>query len=117
MIDAFVADNHTGLEIRELLIQHLNIAFEQQKIRGKVQYLGILKKLNSIVDAGNCNYEEVINYSIEHGYPTFYEHKANKRGKKIDTGNDHIESFTEEDEQRLYEFQKKCKKAGKRVSF
>lgn len=117
LIDAFVCDNHIGVNIRDLLIQHLNIAFEQQKIRGKGQYLGILKKLQKIVDEGHCNYAEVINYSIEHGYPTFYEHKDNRRNKKIDTGNDHIESFTEEDEKKLYEFQKKCRKEGKRVSF
>lgn len=118
-------DNYITLNkcpaIRELLIEHLNIAFESKSIRGEKQYIGILNKLNELCTTGD-KYGDVISYSIEHGYPTFYSQKSkqkryNNNAVNSESGKRHVESFTKEDERRLNEFQKECKKKGIRTTF
>ena len=119
-IDNYIVVNHCP-GIRDLLIRHLDIAFESKSIRGEKQYIGILNKLNQLCTSGD-KYGEVISYSIEHGYPTFYSQKSNYKKKTTsalssESGKRHVESFTKEDEKRLNEFQKECKKKGIRTTF
>lgn len=124
-IDNFILQNKistNSTRIRDLLATHLDIAFESKSIRGEKQYVGILNKLQQLVDEGD-KYQPVIQYSIEHGYPTFYSQKSKQRKSynsnavNSESGKRHVESFTKEDERRLNEFQKECKKKGIRTTF
>lgn len=123
-IDNFILKNKiptNSTRIRDLLATHLDIAFESKSIRGEKQYVGILNKLQQLVDEGD-KYQPVIQYSIEHGYPTFYSQKSKQKKYSSsvinsESGKRHVESFTKEDERRLNEFQKECKKKGIRTTF
>lgn len=116
LIDNFIKTNNC-FDIRELLIHHLDLIVEEKKLRGQKQYQGILNKLQQAHEKGS-QYNDIINYSIEHGYPTFYEQNSKQGTKKfIESGNQHVESFTEEDEKNLHEFQRKLKKEGKQIYF
>lgn len=123
LIDNFIMKhipvNANRTDIRKLLIQHLNIALEQKRIRGKLQYKGILDKLYKIQQDTNTGYENIIFYSIEKGYPTFYEPPKRRSNNAIATesGRRHVESFTEEDKEEQDKFIKQLKKEGKKYVF
>lgn len=119
LIDDFVRTNKIPecTKIRELLIQHLDMAFENKSIKGRKQYAGILNKLKQIVDAGG-KYQSIIQNSIEHGYATFYEGSNYSNKKRFqESGNKHVESFNEEDKKNLDEFKKQLEKEGKQIYF
>lgn len=115
---ACINDFTENKDIREDLIVFLNSLTEMKKLRGLTQFKGIINKLQGKSEAEQL---KIIDYSIEHGYATFYELTNNSqysRGRKIqETGNTHVESFTDEDEKHLREFQAKLRKEGKPVVF
>lgn len=115
---AYINDFTENKDIREDLIVFLNSLTEMKKLRGLTQFEGIINKLQGKSEAEQL---KIIDYSIEHGYATFYELTNNSqysRGRKIqETGNTHVESFTDEDEKHLREFQAKLRKEGKPVVF
>lgn len=120
LIDDFVSKNRC-LKIRQLLIDHLDIMCESDKLHGKKQYEGILKKL---YEYGNKNnkYRQIIEYSIEHGYATFYpldEYKPINRKECPEViSNPHkVERFDDTDEKVMNRFTKQLKKEGKLNEF
>lgn len=120
LIDDFVSKNKC-LKIRQLLIDHLDIMCESDKLHGKKQYEGILKKL---YEYGNKNsrYKQIIEYSIEHGYATFYpldEYKPINRKECPEViSNPHkVERFDDTDEKVMNRFTKQLKKEGKLNEF
>ena len=115
LIDNFIME-HQCANIRKLLIQHLDMSMEQKRIRGQRQYKGILNKLEEIHSA-RFSYESIIKYSIEHGYPTFYEPSSRKKALDKETGNRNVPVFTEEDEEKRDKFVQKLKKEGKQYAF
>ena len=65
-------------QVQEQLIVFLDSLCEMQKLKGENQFKGILKKLNG------CSVKdqlEMISYSIEKGYGTFYPLDKKTRGK------------------------------------
>lgn len=118
-IDNFIAEHNCNKSIRKLLITHLDISMENNSIRGQRQYKGILDKLQSLYEQGN-DYEDVIQYSIEKGYPTFYAQSKYKSSNKAlihESGAKHVPKFTEEDEIKQERFYEKLKKQGKQIVF
>lgn len=118
LIDDFVTRNICSTCIRDLLVRHLDLIVEEKKLRGINQYAGILNKLESIHNSSGNDYKDIIQYSIEKGYPTFYEVKSNyKRNSFTESGNTHVESFNEEDQKNLDEFKEELKRQGKQIYF
>lgn len=118
-IDNFIAEHNCNQSIRKLLITHLDISMENNSIRGQRQYKGILDKLQSLYEQGS-DYEDVIQYSIEKGYPTFYAQSKYKSSNKAlihESGAKHVPKFTEEDEIKQERFYEKLKKQGKQIVF
>ena len=74
----------TNLEVQKYLLQFLSAISEMQKLRGEKQFIGILNKLKEITESSK-EQVQVIQYSIEHGYATFYDCRNRKSYGK--TGN------------------------------
>lgn len=117
LIDDFVVRNKC-LEIRQLLIDHLDIMCEDKKLKGRKQYEGILNKL---YEAGNAkgNYKEIVQYSIEHGYATFYVLNTNYKHNNPEViSNPHlVERYGQEDEKKDAKFVQRLKQEGRRYEF
>ena len=67
-------------DIKSLLVQYLNLLLEMKKIRGVNQWKGMVN--NTLVKSLNesdkgITYEDIIQYSIDHAYATFYPRKLN----------------------------------------
>ena len=121
LIDEFITLNHCSMEIRSLLINHLDLMCEQKKLKGKNQYKGILNKLQ-LAHQNGTSYNEIIRYSIEHGYATFYECNNNSTSKSTkavstESGARHVPTFTEDDKIQMEKFQEQLKQDGKRTQF
>ena len=68
----------TSPVIRQLLTDFLDSLCEMKKLRGEKQFAGILNKLK-LITLVTKEQEEIIKYSIEHGYGTFYDCRESKR--------------------------------------
>lgn len=90
-------------EIKELLFDFLNSLSEMKKLRGENQFVGILKKLKDYGDTDEKQIK-IIQYTIEHGYSTFYEYKefTKKSNVSSDIGK-HAKRLTAEEKQRARE--------------
>ena len=77
----------SNLEVQKNLKDFLDSLNEMKKLRGEKQFVGILNKLNNL-SLQPKEQIAIIQYSLEHGYATFYDcKKSNNYYSKGRTGN------------------------------
>lgn len=76
----------SNLEVQKNLKDFLDSLTEMKKLRGEKQFVGILNKLSSLSSQPKEQIA-IIQYSLEHGYATFYDCKKSNYYSKVRTGN------------------------------
>ena len=85
----------------------------------KNQWKGILNKLDKIHEEENTPYEDIIQFSIDRGYGSFFpvpKYSGNKKKKAYD---DEVscEQYTEEEKKRIKKWQKEMEAKGVRMVY
>lgn len=84
-----------SLSVQKYLKDFLDMLIEMKRLRGEKQFIGILNKLKSYSESAEDQIK-IIQYSIEHGYPTFYELKSDYRRTCSSDVGQHSVSMTKE---------------------
>lgn len=107
-------------ELRQLLVNWLNMLLEKFRSRNKVLYANVFKsKLNMLDKYDVKDWKEIIEYNLQKGYEGFYPiPQYNNFGamKRIENM-EHVESMTEEDYKELEKLTEERRKNGLRMSF
>lgn len=107
-------------ELRQLLVNWLNMLLEKYRSRNKVLYANVFKsKLNMLDKYDDKDWKEIIEYNLQKGYEGFYpipQYNNSGAMKRIERM-EHVESMTDEDYKELEKLTEERRKNGLRTSF
>lgn len=114
-----IMDKTDNYELRQLLVNWLDMLLEKYKWSGRQLYINVFKgKLNMLDKYDVKDWKEIIEYTLQKGYEGFYpiRNYNYKQGKSPD-GLDESESMTEQDYINLKKVTEERKRNGLRTSF
>ena len=120
IIDNFIETYPNKEELRSLLIQYLNLRLEMKdRPIYTNQWKGLLNKLLKLTIDTGTDIEDIIRYSIERGYASFYAPpKYNKNGKSVENLQEqHIDSYTKEELTEIQKLNAERERNGLRTKF